>query len=281
MNDYGRTLKKIRNSLNISQSDISKDIMSQSNYSKVENSEIDIPFSKMIEILNQLGMSTDEFLYLHQDYTKNPGNQLASLSRLKAGDQKQINAKIRELAAIKNPSQREIELLAVFEAIDSISKDNFQKENKKVSMIWERLKEHDSWYLYDIRLINSILYIFPLDTAASIMDLALSRLENYKKLGNTSKLSANLQINYLFLLIENEEYHTALEMVDDLIAFSIKSHLYERLAAAYVRKGIILSHLNKKKTSDYYEKGFEILAFVNNEGLTQALKKEIKEHAKM
>lgn len=146
-------------------------------------------------------------------------------------------------------------------------------------MIWERLKEHDTWYLYDIRLINSILYIFPLDTAASIVDLALRRLEDYKNFRPVSKLSANLQINYLFLLIENEEYLTALGVVDDLIAFSIKFQLYERLAAAYVRKGIILSHLDKEKTADYYEKGFEILAFVNNQGLTQGLKKEIKEHA--
>lgn len=255
--------------------------MSQSNYSKVENGEIDIPFTKMIEILNQLGMSTDEFLYIHKDHTKNPGKQLASLNRLKAGDQEQINEKIRELAVIKNPSQRETELLAIFEAIDSISNNDFQRANEQVSMIWERLKEHDTWYLYDIRLINSILYLFPIDTAASIMDLALSRLENYKKFGNTSKLSANLQINYLFLLIENEEYLTALEVVDDLIAYSIESHLYERLAAAYVRKGIILSHLDEKKTSDYYEKGFEILKVVNNQGLIQGLKKEIKEQGKL
>lgn len=79
MENYGKTLKKIRESLSITQVDISSEIMSQSNYSKVEKGEIDISFSKMIDLLNRIGMSIDEFLYVHRDYTKNPGNQLKYL----------------------------------------------------------------------------------------------------------------------------------------------------------------------------------------------------------
>lgn len=275
MKDYGLTLKKIRESLNISQSNISKGIMSQSNYSKVENHEIDIPFTKMVDLLDRLGMTVDEFLYIHHNYRKNPSKRLNRLNQLKPGDRIKIIENIDELRAIINPTQREEELLVIFEALYSISNNNYQTANQQVAIIWERLKKHDTWYLYDIRLINSILYLFPIDTAGSIVRLVLKRLKDYKKLGNISKLSANLQINYLLLLIKNRKYQTALDFVENLIRFSIDHHLYPHLAASYVRKGILLENLDYPNYSDWHEKGFEVLEVTNNQKMIEELKKEI------
>ena len=116
MKDYGLTLRQIRESLNISQNKISDGIMSQSNYSKVEKGEIDIPFSKMIDLLNRLGMTVDEFLYIHRDYTKNPGTQLKRLTKMNTGDKQSIIKNINELKATRNLSQRDQELLLIFEA---------------------------------------------------------------------------------------------------------------------------------------------------------------------
>lgn len=48
--------------------------MSQSNYSKVEKNEIDIPYSKMIALLGRLNMNVDEFIYIHRGYEKNASN---------------------------------------------------------------------------------------------------------------------------------------------------------------------------------------------------------------
>lgn len=281
MKKYGLTLKKIRESLNISQHNISSGIMSQSNYSKVENGEIDIPFTKMVDLLDQLGMSIDEFLYIHRDYTKNPGKQLSHLNQLKPGDRKKIIENINELKTITNPTRREEELLAIFEALDSIANNDYQTADEQVALIWERLKKYDTWYLYDVRLVNSILYVFPIDTAGSIVDFMLKRLEDYKNLGNTRKISGNLQINYLLLLIKNREYQTALDIVENLIHFSIEHDLYTYLAASYVRKGILLENLNMENSNSYYEKGFELLKIANNEKLIQELKKEINFYTNM
>lgn len=281
MENYGKTLKKIRESLSFTQTDISAGIMSQSNYSKVENGEIDIPFTKMVDLLDQLGMTIDEFLYIHRDYTKNPGKQLSRLNHLKPGDHMKIIENIDELKTITNPTQREEELLAIFEALHSISNNEYQTADEQVAMIWERLKKHDTWYLYDIRLVNSILYLFPTETAGSIVDLILKRLEEYKNLGNIRKLSGNLQINYLLLLIKNREYQTALDIVENLIHFSMDHYLYSHLAASYVRKEILLENLNMKNPNYYYEKGFEVLEVTNNQKMIQELKKEIKLYTKI
>lgn len=280
MINYGCTLKKIRESLNISQNKISNGIMSQSNYSKVENNEIDISFIKMMEVLDRLSMGTDEFLYIHNNYIKHPDKQLNLLNQLKLADQMKIIENIDKLKTIVNPTQREEELLAIFQALYSISKNDYKAAEEYVLIIWERLKKHDTWYLYDIRLINSILYLFPIETAGSIINLILKRLEDYKKLGNINKLSGNLQVNYILLLIENRKYNTALDTIEKLIRFSIKQDLYIHLATCYVRKGIILEILNCKNTTDWYEKGFEVLEVTNNQKIIRELEKEIKLYTK-
>lgn len=278
MNKYGQTLRKIRESLNISQSKISESFMSQSNYSKVENDEIDISFLKMMDLLENLGMTVDEFIYIHDNYRKNPNRLLNRMNQIQPGDRKKIIENVDELKAIVNPTQREEEILAIFEAIDSISNNDYQTANEQVFMIWDRLKKHDTWYLHDIRLINSILHLFPIDTTGSIVKLALNRLKDYENLGNTSKLSANLQINYLLLLIKNRKYETALDIVDNLVRFSIDHQLYRHLAASYVRKGIILESLKSSNSSEWYKKGFKVLEVTNNQKMIEELKKEIRFH---
>ena len=48
MEKYGKTLRKIRQNLQITQFEISLGIMSQSNYSKMEKGEIDVPLQKWL-----------------------------------------------------------------------------------------------------------------------------------------------------------------------------------------------------------------------------------------
>jgi len=278
MDNYGKTLKTIRETRLLTQTDMSTGIMSQSNYSKVEKGEIDIPFSKMIELLDRLGMSIDEFLYIHRDYTKNPGNQLERLKQLNAGDKQNILKNINELKAIQNPSQQEQELLLIFEALLLVLNNDYEAASKKILRIWNRLEKHDNWYLYDIQLINSILYQFPIDVAEPIVNLALNRLKDYKNYQNINQLSANLRINFLLLLIKNKKYSTALNEIEKLISFCIDKKLYRRLGACYVRKGIILDNFKNKDSCDWYKKGFSILEQTNNKSLVQELKNEIKHY---
>ena len=278
MENYGKTLKKIRESLSFTQVDISRGIMSHSNYSKVEKGEIDIPFSKMIDLLNRLGMSVDEFLYVHRDYTKNPGNQLKRLKQLNAGDEENILKNIEELKAIQNLSQRDQELLLIYEAFLLVLKNDYKAASKKVLQIWIRLEKHDNWYLYDIRLINSILYLFPIDVAESIVDLALKRLNDYKNFRNLNQLAANLQINFLLLLIDNKKYNAALNEIENLSSFCIEKKLFRHLGVCYVRKGVLFDNLKKKDSSQWYKKGINLLEQTYNQDLIPELKNEIKHY---
>lgn len=126
--------------------------------------------------------------------------------------------------------------MAIFSSLDAISNNDYPTVNEQGAVIWDLLKKYDTWYLYDIRLINSILYLFPIDTVGSIIRFALKRLKDYKNLRSISKLSCNLQINYLLLLIKNREFQTALDTVKDLIRFTMDYSLHTHLASSYVEK---------------------------------------------
>ena len=272
MEDYGKTLRKIRQNLQITQVEISLGIMSQSNYSKMEKGKIDVPFAKMVELLNRLGMTVNEFLFIHNNYT-NPLNRLKSL---KPGDKKKMTENIKELKDLPHPTKREQELLFIFEAFLDVLNNDYEAASEKVIPVWNRLEKHNAWYLYDISLINSILYLFPVDVAESIMTIALNRLEDFKSFRNIHQLSANFQINFILMLMENKQFEKALEHIEKLIAFSQKQRLYVHLGVSYVRKGILLDVLKQHDPTEWYKKGFDILDVVDNEILVEELKNEIE-----
>lgn len=70
---------------------------------------IDIPFTKMLDLLERLGITIDEFLYIHREYKKIPGKQLIRLNQLKPGNTAKIRENIHELKAISHPTKHEIE----------------------------------------------------------------------------------------------------------------------------------------------------------------------------
>lgn len=179
---------------------------------------------------------------------------------------------------VQNPSQREEELLLIFQAFLSILNNDYDAARKKVSRIWNRLEHHDNWYLYDIRLINSILYLFPIDIAESIVSLALNRLNDYKNFRNLNQLAANLQINFVLLLIDNKKYSMALNEIEKLISFCIEEKLFRYLGVCYVRKGILLDNLKKEDASHWYKAGFHLLEKTYNQNLVAELKNEIKHY---
>lgn len=259
----------------MTQVDISKGIMSQSNYSKVEKNEIDVPFSKMIALLNRLNMSVDEFTYIHRGYKKDAPNHSNPLTKIQTGDKDRILSNIEELYSKETLSTREQELLTILEAVLLVSENNYDGAKEKGAIIWERLKEHDTWYLYDIELINSILYIFPAEIAESIVNMAVKRLNDYKNLRSVNPLIANLRLNLILLQINSQEYERALVNVEELIAFCIERNYHTRLAVCYARKGMILEHLKQGEPAKWVEKGFQFLEFTNNTRLMEELRNEI------
>lgn len=280
MPHMGETLKIIRTSLSLTQSQLSAGIMTQSNYSKMEKGEIDVPFSKMIALLEKLGMSVEEFLYVHNHYSQQSANHLLRLSRLKYNDKERLVQYKKELVSQSTMTTREQELAAIYDALFLIADQNdYETAKQKVEPIWQRLEKHDIWYLYDIQLLNNILYLFPIDTAVSIVSLALKQLKKYKNLRGINNLSANMQMNLVLLLIQHKRYETALAEVERLIDVCVQKNLYLHLALCYSRKGLLLDLLGREGAAAWYEKGEFLLDVMQNDDLKKEIQKEIQQYS--
>ncbi|WP_028273604.1 hypothetical protein [Atopococcus tabaci] len=171
-------------------------------------------------------------------------------------------------------------MAAIYDALILIADQNdYETAKQKVEPIWQRLEKHDTWYLYDIQLLNNILYLFPIDTAVSIVSLALKQLKKYKNLRGINNLSANMQMNLVLLLIQHKRYETALAEVERLMDACIQKNLYLHLALCYSRKGLLLDLLGREGAAAWYEKGEFLLDVMQNDDLKKEIQKEIQQYS--
>ncbi len=68
MNEYGKTIRKIREEKGYTMQQLSDGILSTSFLSKFERGNSDISISYFFQILERLSLSYDEFLFVHNDF---------------------------------------------------------------------------------------------------------------------------------------------------------------------------------------------------------------------
>ncbi len=147
---------------------------------------------------------------------------------------------------------------------------NVEEAQLFAKKIWERLEKFDKWYLLDIRLINTILFIFPIDVAVNIGERATKQLIPYHNLKEAEVLLINIDVNLAVLLIDDEKYPEALSYLEKVIPLCKKYQKYNQLAIAYARKGIILQKTGKiDEGSEHIEKAYAILNAIEDTKLIE------------
>jgi len=148
--------------------------------------------------------------------------------------------------------------------------------------IWERMEKFDKWYLLDIRLINTILFIFPIDVAVHIGERVAKQLVPYHNLKEAEILLINIDVNLAVLLIDDKKYQEALSYLKNVIPLCKKYQKYNQLSIAYARKGIVLQKTGKMdEGSEYIEKAYAILNAIEDTKLREDLEKEVSYYLNM
>ena len=134
----------------------------------------------------------------------------------------------------------------------------------------------------DIRLINYILFIFPIDVAVNIGERAIQQLVPYHNLKEAEVLLINVDINLAVLLIDDKKYPESLSYLEKVIPLCKKYQKYNQLAIAYSRKGIILQKTGKiDEGSEYIKKAYAILNAIEDTKLLSELEKELSYYLDM
>lgn len=276
--NYGETFKAVRSSKNFNQSKVHAEIMHQTSYSKFELGKIEITFNKFEKLLENIEMNFDEFSFIHHSYSYSPRNSIITdFNNLKFIDEVVIQELVSKATAyLKNHKDHQIEdILNVLHALLSIKRDNnFQKAKFYAEKVWQRLQNLNTWYFSEIRLVNNILFLFPIETAITIAKFAIEQGNKYEKHIQYKPLILPFKYNLVHLLMREGYLENAYKINEEIIQDFKKQKSYVQIALCYIRKGCLEKQLDIFSEKDYIQQAYSIADTLEDENLKRQLQSE-------
>ena len=275
----GSTLKKIRENKGYTQKEISDDTMARSTYTKFESNDITPTLSKYLAILDHMDMSHEEFIYILNEY--------------KLGQKESILYLFKQLE--KNPTRELVDEIIekgeklVQERYDQLTLDilnacrgyavlldeqNLTKAKSYAQEVWKRMETLDSWYLAELHIINSILYLFDSDTASRFTDRALENLAHYPHFEEATTLKISFLLHLTNLLLLDKKYEQALFYVKEMETESSRTESHIMWAIALVRKEVCMTKIGDSSEPGLIERAVSIFDSLNKQELKEQVKKD-------
>lgn len=233
--NIGGTIQRIRTGKNISQAVLSENIISRPHLSLIENDKYDLSFNTLLKLLQKMHISMEEFLYLTENYTVSEVRKL-SVQLMSAANKGSIDEleEIQKKAKSKLNSQEDFEYFHLYLLTKTyiyLWNNNF-KLDEEVEKIVQPIKGYllnlSEWYIYDLKLLNNILFVFDLSSIHSISKKVLKSLEKYKDYPSARN-------DYLFLLINMSTYYIEKGLYQESLEFSclgkekVNNNIYEKI----------------------------------------------------
>ncbi|MGY3779320.1 Rgg/GadR/MutR family transcriptional regulator [Isobaculum melis] len=240
---YGMSLKKMRIEREMSQNEVTNNQISRSLIAKIENDDVNPSVDKFRIMLQQLNVSFEEFFYINDSYN------LADFEKFKKkffsvasnSNKDVLYDLLREcddmIEVQKNTALTEIK--AIIMAMVEISNNDYDMASKLVKPIWKRISKIEVWSLFDIHLINYILFLFPVSLAVEIVNQAIKSLRKYDDYLDNRMQEMKLKINLTLIMIKNNEVSSStLRYLDEVIQESKKENNSLYYIVALFRKGV-------------------------------------------
>lgn len=217
LKQYGKTIKMIRENLNISRKQLYDGVMVKSNAQRFEKGEQDSSFEKVSILLDRLELSFDEFIYIHHKY-KEPERErfLHDFVNLKDTTNTtgimDLHHKITR-AGVEDDTSLLGRLRIVLEAFELYNKDqHFENAKQLVEPIWKQLEQKDTWYYNDILIMANIYYVLEDEAVVTNITKMLKQIKKYAGYKNSVNLDTVILLNYCVYLskrgrvLETEPY---------------------------------------------------------------------------
>ncbi|MDR0920992.1 MAG: helix-turn-helix transcriptional regulator [Lactobacillales bacterium] len=275
---FGEKFKEIRQNKHLSQKEVCGKEISRTTLSKFENGGRSMNIHHFLRLLERIDMSFDEFSYICSDYTLKPKKQIVAdfLSLYSNYDIQSITKLIKDsenyLAISDNWYVKAI--LEVSHAYLQDQKDTPDLINatatKIIPMVWEELSKQDEWYLLDLRLLNAILYSFPIETTGQIAKEVKKRIGKYQNFTQVLPLITALYLNLSLLYLQNNKSEKAENILSEAKNLAYQLKRTDFLAVALVRHGIAT------KNKQEMEQGVLLSTFLQDKNLQKELQEEVE-----
>ena len=212
----GITLRKVRKGKQISLCSVADEHLSKSQISRFERGESEISCIRLINILDKLHITLDEFLILHdEDYTKTESfANLVQYIRIQYSSQN-INNIACLLSNTSNYNLNSIEKTMVKSILYTMD-STITPSNEELLQLTDYLFKVEKWGYYEIILLGNCVRSINYN---SYFLLTKEMLNNYiyTSLNKTNKrIVTQLAINCFILSIDKEEYSNCSYLIDKI-----------------------------------------------------------------
>ena len=276
--DFGKVYKEIRESKGLTQEEVCGNVLSRTSLSKFESGKATPKYENMEFLLRQINMSFEEFEYICHLYKPSQRTEimqtyLNTSSIFGTSSLVNLFETCKDYLKIHHDLPIE-EIRDMLEVVIYIRQHgtgqlSIQVE-QTVKKLWEKIEKQDTWYESDLKILNTILFSFPIEHRHLITEQILQRLEEYKNYRHLYELRMTILLNLSTIYLYNQDKNTCQQICYTLLEDAKKKKRYDILAITYVRIGICTSN------DHLLQKGFSLLELTDETSMLSHLKKEVE-----
>ena len=276
--DFGKVYKEIRESKGLTQEEVCGGVLSRTSLSKIESGKTTPKYENMEFLLRQINMSFEEFDYichLYQPSQRTDIMQTYLNMNSIVGSSSLVHFFKTCQAYLKTHHDLPIEeirdMLEVVIHIRQHGTEQLSDQVKQtVKKLWEKIEKQDTWYENDLKILNTILFSFPIEHLHLITEKILQRLEVYKNYQHLYELRVAILLNLSTIYLYNQDKNMCQQICYTLLEDAKNKKSYDRLAICYVRIGIC------RDDAKLIQKGFSLLELTEETAMLSHLKKEVE-----
>ena len=276
--DFGKVYKEIRESKGLTQEDVCGDVLSRTSLSKIESGKVTPKYENMEFLLRQMNMSFEEFDYICHLYQPSQRTEIMqtylNMNSIIGG-----SGLVHFFETCQNylkthhdlPIEEIRDMLEVVIHIRQHGTEQLSDQVKQtVKKLWEKIEKQDTWYESDLKILNTILFSFPIEHLHLITEKILQRLEVYKNYQHLYDLRMAILLNLSTIYLYHQDKNMCQQICYTLLEDAKNKKSYDMLAICYVRIGIC------RNDAKLIQKGFSLLELTDAASILAFLKKEVE-----
>ncbi|HGJ1634585.1 TPA: helix-turn-helix domain-containing protein [Streptococcus pneumoniae] len=276
--DFGKVYKEIRESKGLTQEEVCGNVISRTSLSKIESGKATPKYENMEFLLRQINMSFEEFDYICHLYQPSQRTEIMQ-TYLNMTSIIGSNSLVHFFETCQDylkthhdlPIEEIRDMLEVVIYIRQHGAGELSDHAEQVvKKIWRKIEKQDTWYESDLKILNTILFSFPIEYLHLITGKILQRLEVYKNYQHLYDLRIAILLNLSTLYLYNQDKNMCKQICYTLLEDAKNKKSYDRLAICYVRIGICTDD------SKLIQKGFSLLELTEETSMLSHLKKEVE-----
>ena len=276
--DFGKVYKEIRESKGLTQEEVCGNVLSRTSLSKIESGKVTPKYENMDFLLRQMNMSFEEFDYICHLYQPSQRTEIMQTylnmnSIIGGSDLVDFFETCQNYLKTHHdlPIEEIRDMLEVVIHIRQYGTEQLSDQVKQtIQKLWEKIEKQDTWYESDLKILNTILFSFPIEHLHLITGKILQRLETYKNYQHLYDLRMAILLNLSTIYLYHQDKNMCQQICYTLLEDAKNKKSYDMLAICYVRIGIC------RDDAKLIQKGFSLLELTDETSILAFLKKEVE-----